>query len=139
LNNFKTAQVWLAIYNIVAGPESRAKALSSSARCNTVLRLRPLLTDILMDQLPLLRDLRRMLDELMLGCMGPARQDPAGSCLILEQVSDHSKQHCCSLLSSWGAGWPILDVLHPISIVHLRSEGQSVQMEALEDSQQGSG
>ena len=103
LSNFITAQAWLTIYNILAGPESRAKALSSSTRCNTVLRLRPLLTDILMDQLPLLRDLRRMLDELMLGCMDPARQEPVGSCLIIEQVSVHFYQHCCSLLLLWGA------------------------------------
>lgn len=40
-----------------------------------------------MDQLPVLKDLRRVLDELMLGCMGTTR-DHFGSCLILEQVGD---------------------------------------------------
>ena len=80
-------QVWLAIFNMLTGPESRSKALASSARCSAALRLRPLLTDILMDQLPVLRDLRRVLDELMLGCMGTAREHISG-CLILEQVSD---------------------------------------------------
>lgn len=78
-------QVWLAIYNILTGVESRSKALASSACCSAVLRLRPLLTDILMDQLPVLKDLRRMLEELMIGCMGPARE-PTGGCLIIEQV-----------------------------------------------------
>lgn len=79
--------MWLAIYNILTGAESRAKALASSARCSAALRLRPLLTDILMDQLPVLKDLRRVLDELMLGCMGAAPQHLSG-CLILEQASD---------------------------------------------------
>ena len=82
-------QVWLAIYNILTGAESRAKALSGSARCSAALRLRPLLTDILMDQLPVLKHLRRVLDELMLGCVGTA-PDHLSSCLILEQVSDAS-------------------------------------------------
>ncbi|CAL5223717.1 g6272 [Coccomyxa viridis] len=79
------AQVWLAILNILTGAESKSRALASSARCSAALRLRPLLTDILMDQLPVLKNLRRVLDELMLGCMGTA-QDHFGSCLILEQV-----------------------------------------------------
>lgn len=78
-------QVWLAIHNILTGPEARAKALASSAAQSAALRLRPLLTDVLMDQLPVLRNLRRVLDELMLGCTGAART-PLGGCLIIEQV-----------------------------------------------------
>jgi len=78
-------QVWLAIYNILTGVESRSKALASSTCCRAALRLRPLLTDILMDQLPVLKDLRRVLDELMIGCAGPTRE-PTGGCLIIEQV-----------------------------------------------------
>ena len=102
------AQAWLAVYNILTGAESRSKALASSARCAAALRLRPLLTDILMDQLPVLKDLRRVLDELMLGCMGAARE-PLSSCLILEQVSGRwlARRHTLSLLGicpvfSWG-------------------------------------
>ena len=79
--------MWLAVSNILTGAESRSKALASSARCSAALRLRPLLTDILMDQLPVLKDLRRVLDELMLGCSGITR-DNFSSCLILEQVGN---------------------------------------------------
>ncbi len=81
------AQVWLTILNILTGAESRSKALASAARCSAALRLRPLLTDILMDQLPVLKDLRRVLDELMLGCMGTSGEHLSG-CLILEQVTE---------------------------------------------------
>lgn len=78
-------QAWLAVHNILMGPESRAKALASGAQCSAALRLRPLLTDMLMGQLPVLKDLCRVLDELMLGCTGAAEQ-PLGGCLLLEQV-----------------------------------------------------
>ena len=97
-------QVWLAILNILTGAESRSRALASSARCSAALRLRPLLTDILMDQLPVLKNLRRVLDELMLGCMGTA-QVHFGSCLILEQVSDVLLAcKCVPLLASCMSG-----------------------------------
>ena len=78
-------QAWLAVHNILMGRNSRAKALASGARCSAALRLQPLLTDMMMGQLPVLRDLRRVLDELMLGCTGAAHQ-PLGGCLILEQA-----------------------------------------------------
>ena len=78
-------QAWLAVHNILMGRESRAKALASGVRCSAALRLRPLLTDMLMGQLPVLRDLCRVLDELMLGCTGAAEQ-PLGGCLLLEQA-----------------------------------------------------
>ena len=78
-------QAWLAVHNILMGRESRAKAVASGARCSAALRLRPLLTDMLMGQLPVLRDLCRVLDELMLGCTGAAEQ-PLGGCLLLEQA-----------------------------------------------------
>ena len=78
-------QAWLAAHNILMGRESRAKALASGMRCDAALRLRPLLTDTLMDQLPVLRDLHRVLDELMLGYTGAAER-PLGGCLLLEQV-----------------------------------------------------
>ena len=71
-------QAWLAVHNILMGPESRAKALASGAQCSAALRLRPLLTDMLMGQLPVLKDLCRVLDELMLGCKGAAEQPLGG-------------------------------------------------------------
>jgi HSP20 family molecular chaperone IbpA len=58
------AQVWLTVYSLMAEPEVRRKYELNSFRKATLLRTRGLLNEPVVDQLPLLVDLQRTLDEL---------------------------------------------------------------------------
>lgn len=58
------AQVWLTVYSLMAEPEVRRKYELNSFRKATLLRTRGLLNEPIVDQLPLLVDLQRTLDEL---------------------------------------------------------------------------
>ncbi len=68
------------------GPGSAARALACAHRCEALLRLRRLLNEPILDQLPVLPGLRRALEELALGFgrRPPGAAPPAD--LILEQV-----------------------------------------------------
>eukprot|EP00771_Trimastix_marina_P000281 gnl/Trimastix_PCT/1299.p2 GENE.gnl/Trimastix_PCT/1299~~gnl/Trimastix_PCT/1299.p2 ORF type:complete len:435 (-),score=135.56 gnl/Trimastix_PCT/1299:590-1894(-) len=58
------AQAWLAVYNLVLDPECRRKYRFDDVRRDMTGRLRRHLHENLVDQLPLLGDLRRVLDQL---------------------------------------------------------------------------
>lgn len=82
-------QVWLAINNLLVDPACRSKLahhFGSSCGTERLLRLRCAMTDLLLDQLPVLKDLRRVLDELAMGCALPVERTAASS-LIIEQAS----------------------------------------------------
>ncbi|KAK9839417.1 hypothetical protein WJX81_000945 [Elliptochloris bilobata] len=78
-------QAWLALYNLVADPACRAKAPNSQARTDTLLRARRQLSDLLLDQVPVLRGLRRALDEMAAGI---TPNDAGRAALLLEQVPE---------------------------------------------------
>ncbi|BDA48751.1 Zinc finger MYND domain-containing protein 10 [Coccomyxa sp. Obi] len=79
------AQVWLALSNLLVDPSCRAKVLQQGTHYSeSLLRLRRHMNEILLDQLPVLADLQRVLDELALGCAGVPYA--ANSTLIIEQV-----------------------------------------------------
>ena len=80
-------QVWLALLNLVVDPGCRGRALVCAHRCEALLRVaRRRMTDVLLDQLPPLRQLRRALDELSMG-MGSCTPVQAAPChLVIEQV-----------------------------------------------------
>ncbi|EIE27455.1 hypothetical protein COCSUDRAFT_55461 [Coccomyxa subellipsoidea C-169] len=79
------AQVWLALNNLLVDPGCREKALQQSSHgVESLQRLRRHMNEVLLDQLPVLADLQRVLDELAMGCSGLPHN--AHSSLIIEQV-----------------------------------------------------
>ena len=78
-------QVWLMLNNLLVDPKARAKYDMDDYRKEAVLRVRRYMNDILLDQLPLLKDLQRVLDELTMGVS--SQQDESQTTrLIIEQV-----------------------------------------------------
>ena len=80
-------QAWLAVSNLVMESSCRSRTLACAHQCEALLQLRRLLVDPLLDQLPLLAGLRRLLEELTLGLAScfPSAAMPAQ--LIIEQVT----------------------------------------------------
>ncbi len=60
------AQAWLILYNLLLDPESQRKYLLDEHRKEVILSIRPLVTEHLTNQLPVLELLQRYLDELVL-------------------------------------------------------------------------
>ncbi|WIA29347.1 hypothetical protein OEZ86_011852 [Tetradesmus obliquus] len=81
-------QVWLSLVNLLVEPACRAKYDPDEYRRGCLLKLQRHLHELLMDQLPVLRQLARVLDEMALGInnAAAAAAGGAGSRLILEQV-----------------------------------------------------
>ncbi len=82
-------QVWLTLHNLVADPGCRGKlaALRSDSGRETLLGLRPWLTEPLLDQIPPLGALQRTLNELALGALSTAPGSDPPSRLIIQQVN----------------------------------------------------
>ncbi|NWH80276.1 ZMY10 protein, partial [Piaya cayana] len=74
-------QVWLALYNLLLGPECQRKYHFDGFNKSQLLKLRAFLTDVLIDQLPNLVELQRFLCHLALTEPAPPKKD-----LVLEQV-----------------------------------------------------
>ena len=81
-------QVWLLLNNLLVDPKARAKYDMDEYRKEAVLRVRRYLNDILLDQLPILRDLQRVLDELTMGVSSQPDESQTTR-LIIEQVLLH--------------------------------------------------
>jgi len=81
------AQAWLALYNLVQDPECRRKYEYSDFNKNELLKLRGHFNDPLLDQLPLLNELRRTLEELAV------MQTPAPEAsVVVEQLPEIREQ-----------------------------------------------
>lgn len=74
--------------NLLVNPKARAKYDMDDYRKEAVLRVRRYMNEILLDQLPVLKDLQRVLDELTMG-VSSQPDDSQTSRLIIEQV-----HHC---------------------------------------------
>ncbi|GAX77785.1 hypothetical protein CEUSTIGMA_g5228.t1 [Chlamydomonas eustigma] len=79
-------QVWLAINNLSVDPRARAKYNLDNYRKERLLGLKRYLNELLFDQLPVLKDLQRVLDELGIGMTGADKDTTKQAGLILEQV-----------------------------------------------------
>lgn len=82
-------QMWLTINNLLVDPKSRSKYVGTidEYRKDKILGLRRHLNELMFDQLPVLKDLQRMLDELSLGGGGAGDREASKQAgLILEQV-----------------------------------------------------
>ncbi|NWR74619.1 ZMY10 protein, partial [Centropus unirufus] len=74
-------QVWIALLNLLLSPECQRKYHLNGFNKSQLLKLRPFLTDILIDQLPNLMQMQRFLSYLAVTEPAPPKKD-----LILEQV-----------------------------------------------------
>lgn len=77
--------MWLALNNLIVDPNCRAKYVLDDTRKDTLFRLKRFMNDLLLDQLPVLRDLQRVFDELALNYQ-PNLEGYASSGLVIEQV-----------------------------------------------------
>ncbi len=84
--NKVAAQVWLALYNLIMEPECRKKYAYTSSNKPTILKLKSLLTEALIDQIPMLVELQKFLEQLTVVDL-PATTDVTSSVLI-EQVPE---------------------------------------------------
>ena len=80
------AQCWLAVYNLVLTPSVRKRYQFNSFRKNNLLRVRKFLHETTVDQIPILVDLMRALDEMLM-------QDPPSAAeikpaYVLEQLPE---------------------------------------------------
>lgn len=78
-----TGQVWLALYTLLMDDECRRKYQWSTFNKNELLRLRGFFNDVVVDQIPMLTEMRRMLEELSL--MEPPAPEAS---VVLEQVPE---------------------------------------------------
>ncbi len=77
--------------NLLVDPKARAKYDMDEYRKEAVLRVRRYMNDILLDQLPILKDLQRVLDELTMGVS--SQQDESQTTrLIIEQVGPANRK-----------------------------------------------
>lgn len=79
------AQVWLAIYYLLCTKSAREHYEVTQFRKDQLLRVRKYLNDVLLDQLPLLADVQRYLDELSIMQVSGAGGNGKGS-LVMEAV-----------------------------------------------------
>lgn len=80
-------QVWLAVNNLTVDAKCRAKYRYDDHRKGVMERLKRFFNDVLFDQLPVLKDLQRVLDEIALS-VTPASHEVTQGRLILEQVPE---------------------------------------------------
>lgn len=79
-------QVWLALYNLMIDPECRKKYNYTENRKETVLKLKDHITETLIDQIPILADLRRLLEHLVI--MDPPPPNSRTGVCIIEQIPE---------------------------------------------------
>mmetsp|Transcript_5218 Transcript_5218/g.7951 ORF Transcript_5218/g.7951 Transcript_5218/m.7951 type:complete len:694 (-) Transcript_5218:12-2093(-) len=79
------AQCWIALFHLTTTPLCRERYGLNAFRKEQLLKLRKFLTDVMLDQLPILADVRRYMDELTLLTV-PENVTGHGSALLLQQV-----------------------------------------------------
>ncbi|KAJ1447044.1 hypothetical protein M885DRAFT_472257 [Pelagophyceae sp. CCMP2097] len=81
------AQAWLALYHLAMHPEVRKRYGFDAYRKQSLLRARRFINDVLLDQLPLLADLQRFMDELAIVDTPEPTALAQSSHLLMEQVA----------------------------------------------------
>lgn len=80
------AQCWLAMFHLTCSKTCRAQYGLNTFRKEQLLRLRKFLNDLMLDQLPVLAEVMRYMDELALMNV-PESSTGQGSALLMQQVS----------------------------------------------------
>lgn len=96
----RAEQMWLTLYHLICKKEFRESYHFHSFRKSTLLRVRKYLNEVMLDQLPVLADVQRFMDEIAIVDM-PAPTS-FGSSLMMQQVThtetfttDHA--HVCGV------------------------------------------
>jgi hypothetical protein len=76
-------QVWIALYNVIQDTECRRKYEFNDYNKNELLKVRGHFNDVLIDQLPMLNELRRSMEELAV-----LTTPPAESAIVMEQLPE---------------------------------------------------
>lgn len=79
-------QVWLALTNLLVEPRARSKYSLDEWRREKLQGLKRHLNELIFDQLPVLKDLQRVLDEMALGALPDQQAGGSKAGLILEAV-----------------------------------------------------
>lgn len=80
-------QVWLALFSLVCNNEVRKRYHFNSFRKGQLLRARKYMNEVLLDQLPVLADVQRFIDELaLMDVSQPTAEQGGSSVLRMEQV-----------------------------------------------------
>jgi hypothetical protein len=79
-------QPWLTLHALLLEPALRARYALTAHRRGTLLRVRKFMNEVLLDQLPPLADLQRLLDEITIA--PPAEVAPEGGRLLMEAVAE---------------------------------------------------
>ncbi|QDZ22782.1 zinc finger MYND domain-containing protein [Chloropicon primus] len=85
--NKHAAQIWLALNNLVVDPECRKKYTWTNYSIEQASHLKKYFNELLFDQLPVLKDLARVVDEIILGA-SYRTEEVMKSSLILEQIPE---------------------------------------------------
>ncbi|XP_038135980.1 zinc finger MYND domain-containing protein 10 [Cyprinodon tularosa] len=91
-------QVWLALYSLILKEECQRKYDFNNFNKNQLLKLRSFLTDVLIDQLPILAELQRFLAHLAVTDPAPPKKE-----LILEQIPEMWSQIVRDNSGKWKA------------------------------------
>jgi len=78
-------QMWLALFNFICNAEIQKRYHFNSFRKGQLMRVRKYINEVLLDQLPVLADVQRFMDELAL-MEAPRPTDESGA-LMMEQVA----------------------------------------------------
>lgn len=81
------AQAWLALYYLAMHPEVRKRYGFDSYRKQTLMRARRFITAVLLDQLPILAELQRFVDELAIVDVPEPTSIDRGGYLLMEQIA----------------------------------------------------
>lgn len=81
------AQAWLAVYYLAMHPEVRKRYGFDSYRKQTLMRARRFITAVLLDQLPILAELQRFVDELAIVDVPEPTSIDRGGYLLMEQIA----------------------------------------------------
>ena len=79
-------QVWLAVFHLLSNSDCRKRYHINAFRKASLLRARKYLNDVMLDQLPVLADIQRYMDELAIMDVPEPAQDPFSNNLLVEQV-----------------------------------------------------
>eukprot|EP00164_Ancoracysta_twista_P007032 GFYU01009905.1.p1 GENE.GFYU01009905.1~~GFYU01009905.1.p1 ORF type:complete len:508 (-),score=140.68 GFYU01009905.1:64-1437(-) len=79
------AQVWLSLYNLIMDTECKKKYELTQYRLDQVGRVRKLMNETLLDQIPMLNDFMRFLEESSIAKVGGA---PSQNMFMIEQVPE---------------------------------------------------
>ncbi|XP_013417861.1 zinc finger MYND domain-containing protein 10 [Lingula anatina] len=76
-------QMWIALFQLLMNQDCQQKYDLSSYRKNVIIKLRSYLTEVVLDQMPVLSELQRFLEHLSMMDPPPAKKD-----LVLEQIPE---------------------------------------------------